>query len=118
MSAAQILALLLAISVAGNAFLGHAYLGQRDKATETKVEYRNVAVAATACSDSVDQRKKAADKRHANAAPAIDAAAKQAEAGNKEADRILSTPPSVQGDDCKSAQDRVDSWWLAKKVKP
>ena len=118
MSAAQVMALLLALSVAGNAFLGRAYLGQRDTAVQTKVEYRNVEVAATACSESIDNRKKVADKRHVDAKPAIAAAAKQAEDANKEADRILSTPATVQGDDCKSAQDRVSSWWLAQKVKP
>lgn len=114
----------LAISVAINAALGWAYLGQRDDTTEARTALRDLGgqrdgarQAASACSDSVDDLRKLADKLAREAAPARAAAASAAQGHNQRADVILSTPAPVPGDACASAQARVDEW-LKGRVKP
>jgi hypothetical protein len=107
----------LAISVAANAALGWAYLGQRDATATGKADLRamegqrdGARQAASACSDSVDDLRELADKRARDAAPARVAAASVAQGHNQRADVILSTPAPVPGDSCASAQARVDDW--------
>ena len=111
------LAIVLAISLAANAVLGYAYLGQRDTAVVQTEKTTQATGAATACSEGVEDLSKAGTKRHKEAAPKVEAAAKRADVANKQADQILSTPAAVAGDDCKSAQARVDDWW-ATRAKP
>lgn len=114
----------LALSLALNAALGLAYLGQRDKTTEaqsavTAMErQRDVArEAASACSDAVEDLRTVADKRAAEAKAARAEAAAKARGHNKKADSILATPAAVPGDDCRSAQVRV-SEWLKGRARP
>lgn len=114
----------LAISVAANAALGWAYLGQRDETATAQAELRAVEgqrdgarQAASACSDSVDDLRELADRRAREAAPARAAAASATQGHNQRADLILSTPAPVPGDACASAQARVDEW-LKGRVKP
>ena len=114
----------LAISVAANAALGWAYLGQRDDTTEARTALRDmegqrdgVRQVASACSDSVDDLRELADKRAREAAPARAAAASVAQGRNQRADQILAAPQSVPGDACASAQARVDEW-LKGRAKP
>ena len=114
----------LAISVAANAALGWAYLGQRDDTTEARTALRDmegqrdgVRQAASACSDSVDDLRELADKRAREAAPDRAAAASTAQGHNQRADAILATPAPVPGDACASAQTRVDEW-LKGRAKP
>lgn len=114
----------LAISLAANAALGWAYLGQRDDTTEARTALRDMEgqrdgarQSASACSDSVDDLRELADKRAREAAPARAAAASAAQGRNQLADLILSTPAPVPGDVCASAQARVDDW-LKGRAKP
>jgi hypothetical protein len=115
MSPGQILIL---ASLAANALLGWAYLGQRDETATARADLRGMEEgqrdgarqAASACSDSVDDLGELADQRARDAAPARAAAASQAQVRNLRADAILSTPASVPGDACASAQARVDEW--------
>lgn len=114
----------LALSLALNAALGLAYLGQRDKTTEaqsavTAMErQRDVARAvASACSDAVEDLRNVADQRAAEAKAARAEAAAKARGHNKKADSILATPAAVPGDDCRSAQVRVADW-LKGRAKP
>lgn len=114
----------LAVSVAANAALGWAYLGQRDDTTEAKTALRDMQgqrdgarQAASACSDSVDDLRELADKRAREAAPAQAAAASAAQGHNQRADQILAAPAPVPGDVCASAQARVDDW-LKGRAKP
>lgn len=104
-------------SLALNAVLGWAYLGQRDDTTEAKTALRGMQGqrdgardAASACSDSVDDLRDLADQRARDAAAARAVAASQAQGHNQKADAILSTPAPVPGDVCASAQARVDDW--------
>ena len=107
----------LLISLGANAGLGWSYLGQRDKATVAVVKTEQATGAAVACSQGVDKLETQAAKRKAEAAPKIAAAQKLADAGDKRADEILATPATVPGDDCRSAQARVDTWWQG-RAKP
>ena len=114
----------LAISVAANAVLGWAYLGQRDDTTEARTALRDMEgqrdgarQLASECSASVDDLRKLADRRYTVAAPARAAAASAAQAHNQRADAILAAPAPIPGDACASAQARVDSW-LQGRAKP
>ena len=113
----QWLASLLAVSVLGNAALGWAYLGQRDKAitqtakvTEVRGEVAKTEAIAKQCSDrvaSLDKQAKAA----AEAASAARAQAQvQADTHFAKADKVLMAPPPVPQDACLSAQARASEW--------
>jgi hypothetical protein len=108
---------ILAISLAANAALGWAYLGQRDTATVATTETKQADGAAKACSDGVKDLSKQAAKRHADGAPKVAAADKAAEEAGKLAVQIISAPQAVPGDACASAQVALDDWWT-RKVKP
>ena len=103
--------LLLALSVAGNAALGWAYLGQRDTAVVATTETKQADGVAKACSDGVDNLARQADKRHRDAAPKVEAARQDAEAAGKLAVEILTTPAAVPGDACRSAEAALEAWW-------
>ena len=114
----------LALSLALNAALGLAYLGQRDKTTEaqsavTAMEQQRdgARAAASACSDAVEDLRTVADQRAAEAKAARAEAAAKARWHNKKADDILATPAAVPGDDCRSAQVRVADW-IKGRAKP
>lgn len=107
--------IILAISLAANALLGWAYLGQRDKAVTHEVREQQATGAAVECSNGTESLQTKAQERKEAAAPKIAAAKKQAEQHNREADRILTTPPAVPGDSCASAQKELDDWWEKRK---
>lgn len=107
----------LAISIAGNCFLGWAYLGQRDKAVVAVVKTEQATGAAVACSAGVEDLQTKAETRRLESAPKVEAAKQAAVASNKKADVIMATPATTPGDDCKSAADRVDAWWADRGTK-
>ena len=120
----QLLAVLLLVSVSGNAVLAWAYLGQRDKTTSARTAISGVERerdgsrgAAQACSDGVDGLETAAAQRQAQAEPARAAAAAQAQALDQRADYTLSSAPAAPGDACTSAQ-ALGSAWLKGRAKP
>lgn len=114
MSLSQVLGLLLAISLAGNAFLGKAYLGKRDDAVVATTETKQADGVAKACGDGVKNLSAQATKRQQDAAPKVEAARQQAEDAGKLAIEILTTPAAVPGDACASAQAALDAWWTRK----
>jgi hypothetical protein len=121
MSPGQILIL---ASLAANAVLGWAYLGQRDETAAARADLRGMEgqrdgarQAASACSDSVDDLRELADQRARDAAAARAAAAGKAQGHNQRADAILAAPPKVPGDACSSAQARVDDWLRGRSTK-
>lgn len=107
--------IVLAISLAANAALGYTYLGQRDTATVAKVEQRQAVGMALNCSEGTEKLETAAAQRKTAAAPKIAAAQQQAQQHDREADRIMATPPAVPGDACASAQAELDTWWETRK---
>lgn len=116
------LALALLASLAGNAVLGWAYLGQRDQATKANadaghaVQERDGARGtAQACSEGVGAVAAAATTQQAQAAPALAAAAAHAQVLNKRADSTLATAPGP--DACANMQALGDEW-LQGREKP
>ena len=108
------LLILLALSLAANALIGHAWLGTRDDlATVTATTTQQIAQARTAaktCNDATETLQEAGRQRSAAAARALDAARAQAAPLQASADTILLTPASTPGDDCRSARDRANNW--------
>lgn len=105
------LVLALLASLAGNAVLGWAYLGQRDRATSAQANTGHAIRArgtAQACSDGVGAVAAAATTQQAQAAPALAAAAAQAQTLNRRADSTLSAAPGP--DACASMQAMGDEW--------
>ncbi len=107
----------LIASAALNLALGWGWLHARDNTVKARQQVTAVTgerdaarLTAQQCSDATDTLKKLADQR-AKEADAARAQARKAAAGrNARADAILSAPPAVPGDDCKSARMRVDGW--------
>lgn len=114
MTPTTILGVALAISIAGNAGLTYAYLGQRDETTAAQGERDQARAAATACSDATENLRELADKRESENKKLRAAAAARAKTLNEEADAILSTPAS-DPDDCKAASQRLDRWLKGRK---
>ena len=116
--------IILALSLAANAALGWAYLGQRDKAAKASADLTHMQQqrdgargAASACSDAVEALQEQAAQRAAAAAPARAAAAKTAQQSDRRADYTLSLKPRNVGDACASTQALADEW-LRGRVKP
>ncbi len=109
--------IILAISLAANAALGWAYLGQRDAAVVAATETKQADGVAQQCSEGVKSLSTQAAKRHKEAASKVEAARQQAEDAGKLSIEILTTPPAVPGDSCASAQAALDAWWT-RKAKP
>ncbi|BEP92495.1 hypothetical protein GmRootA79_08790 [Acidovorax sp. A79] len=112
------------LSLAANALLGWAYLGQRDATAKAQTALRDMQgqrdgarQMASECSNAVDDLRKLASQRARDAASARTAAASAAQWHNQRADKILFTPAPVPGDACASAQARVDGW-LKGRSKP
>lgn len=110
MSVVQVLVLALALSMAGNAALGWAWLGARDQVAIATIERDDARAAASACSDATEALRELADKRGAEAKRAQARAREAASRREGRAQQILSTPAAVPGDDCGSARVRVDRW--------
>lgn len=104
------LAIALAVSVAGNASIGWAWLGARDDLATATVERDNARGLASACSDATEALREQADQRAAAAKPRQAAARATAAAHGDRALEILTTPAAVPGDDYASARRRVDGW--------
>ena len=104
------LGIALALSLAANGVVTHAWLGARDELATARQEARTNLSAAKACSDGVESLRSAAAERAAKAEGARDAAMALATAAGKSAYKIMSKPPAVPGNDCASARVQVDEW--------
>lgn len=100
----------LAASLAGNAALTAAYLGQRDETTAAQGDRDRARADAKACSDGVLSLQAAAEKRAKDA----EAARAQAEAAQRTAQataqKLMQRKPTVPGDSCASAKAQIDDW--------
>ncbi|MBX9936068.1 MAG: hypothetical protein K2Y10_05700 [Burkholderiaceae bacterium] len=105
------------LAVVGNMGQAWLYLGLRDELTSAKDavksigQQRDTALAdAMACGNAVDELHNLAEQRAKEATTARATAAAQAHAAAQRADAILAAPAAVPGDDCQSAQVRVERW--------
>lgn len=112
----------LVASLAGNALQGYVYLQQRDALTEARTTLTHAAEttdlaqrAANSCSASITALETTVTVQAALGTQAREFANKLAGKHAAAADKILSTPPSVPGDDCASAQARVTDLLSARK---
>lgn len=104
------LGIALALSLAGNAALTHAYLGARDDATKAVADASQARAAAKQCSDGVSSLQAAAERRAAAAEAERYAAERASQAAQRRAQTLLSKRPSVPADDCRSAAVQMDDW--------
>ena len=112
----------LAASLAGNALQGYVYLQQRDALTEARTTLTRAAgetdtarAAANSCNASITALETTATVQAALGTQAREFAIKLAGKHAAAADKILSTPPAVPGNDCASAQARVADLLSARK---
>lgn len=100
----------LAASLAGNAALTAAYLGQRDDTTAAQGERDRARDDAKACSDGVLSLQAAAEKRAKDAEKARSEAEAKQRAAQAAAQRLTQRKPTVPGDSCASAKAQIDDW--------
>lgn len=112
----------LVASLAGNGLQGYVYLQQRDALAEARTtlihaagETSTARDAANSCSASITALETSAAVQAALATQAREFANKLAGKHAAAADKILSTPPAVPGNDCASAQARVADLLAARK---
>ena len=103
-------ATLLVISLAGNAWQHRSAGKTLERAVTAENDLKSTKNAAKLCSDSVRALKDEADKAEKAAKLDIDKAKLEADERVKKARKIVITPPSVPGDDCRSALDRAREW--------
>lgn len=116
-SIVQILAVLLAVSIAGDAALGWLYLAKRDEVAKTGVQLEQANTSALECSAHTDDLYQRAEQLQKDGAIVRAAAAASAAGHEQWATQILATPASTPGDACKSAADLAHDW-LRKRSKP
>lgn len=104
----------LATSLAANAVLGWAYLGQRDAATVAVGERDQARGAATACSDATEDLRTLADARKVEADKARAAAGKKAQTHDQKADEVLAAP-ATGANACESADNLTTKWLKGRK---
>lgn len=108
--AAIALAIVAALATAAAWFLGDAWLEARDARVAAEFERDQARGAALSCSAGVKRLQAAADKRAEEGAKAQAEARAKAETHEQRAHKILSSPPAVPGDACKSAERAIDDW--------
>jgi len=113
-TATKILAVLLAIALAGDVLLGRAYLRQRDAATVAEVKEDHAEAVALDCSKGTESLETAAARQEAVAATKRAGAAERALKLEREARQIEARPPAVPGNACASAQAELDNWWAGR----
>lgn len=109
-----ILALLLALSVAGNAVMARLYLGATREAAQAGERLDQARATATACSDATEALREVADKRAAAAKIATAAAETRARTAEQRANRERSAPvappDAPQAQACELAQQQNAEW--------
>lgn len=115
MNLTTIAAVIAALSIAGNVWLGNQWLTARDALTARTEQLGTALMTAQACSDGVEDLRTKAEQRAREADAAIAQARKLATARQVTAQTILSTPASVPGDDCASAAQRAHDWLATRK---
>lgn len=104
------LGIALALSLAANGVVTHAWLGARDEAAAAREQASTNLNAAKACSDGVESLRAAAAERTAKAEGAREAAMKLAQGAQGRGLALVAKPPAVPGNDCASARIQVDDW--------
>lgn len=102
--------IVLALSLLANVWLWNAKASEHDARVKAETGLSAANAATQACNDSIAGLEEAARQRGAAQEKQRAAAAERRRRADQSADRILATPATVPGDDCRSAQDRVAAW--------
>lgn len=109
--------LVLLASLAGNRVLYAKWQKAKEATTAAETKLGQANEQTEACNASIAGLEAAARAQGAAGEKARQAAAERRKKRNQGADVELSTPATVPGNDCKSAQDRVDRI-LARRARP
>lgn len=102
MSVLQILVIVLALSAAGDAWVVHLWLGQRDKTATALESVKVVSAAASSCSAGVDALKAESDARQAAVVAALEENRVAIASLQIKANKALSAKPANVKDLCGS----------------
>lgn len=108
-------AVVLAISLAGNAYLFDALGNAQERAGHAESGRRTAVAAAQSCSFYVGKLTDDAKLRAAEAAPLIEAAAVGADEANRKADAEMQRAPAVPGNACASAEAETREWLRSRR---
>lgn len=100
--------LALIVSIAANILLYRAMSMQKTRATIAETNLTTANAATKTCNDSIAGLEAAATARGVKSGAARERARQKALGLEQRAQQELSTPATAPGNDCKSAQDRVD----------
>lgn len=109
------MAVALAVSLAGNAWLFGAVSDQREEIGVLKSDRDSALNAAVVCSDGVKQLQEKAARQAEAAKKALAAARADAVAAGRRADAERSRPQAVPGDECASAAVESREWLRARR---
>lgn len=122
MSPLGFVALLLALSVAGNVVLTKVWLGADRRATAVTEQRDTARAAATTCSDATEALRELADKRAEAgkaATAAAEARARTAEQrANAERTRPVAPPEAAPAQACETAQAQNAEWLASRRKQP
>jgi hypothetical protein len=107
--------IVLALSLAANAFMWHRIGVEHDGKVAAEASLDTANKATQACNDSVTELERQAKSRDAENLALRKEAENRRRAQESLAQQILSTPATVPGNDCQSARDRVVNWLKARK---
>jgi uncharacterized protein HemX len=114
-SIALVFLIVLGLSLASNAALWHFLRGAQDERAAAEAKFDTQRQATEQCNASIDRLEQQAKQRDAENTELRKEAATRRRAQESLAQQILSTPATVPGDDCKSANDRVRNWLKGRK---
>lgn len=100
----------LLVSLAGNVVLGRGYVVQRDHAREALAQAERNLDVAKQCSASVQQLEQDGRVQRAAAEVELKAARAKSLTLQRQAQVLAARPATQPGNDCGSAQDRIDRW--------
>jgi ribosomal protein S27AE len=106
-SAALYVLIALAVSLLANLVLWNSLDEAQHEVTKLTTTLKTANEATEACNASIAGLEKAAEQRGRDAEKDRRDAEDRARRRKERADKELATPPTVPGDDCRSAQDRV-----------
>lgn len=109
------LAIALAVSLAGNAWLFWTVSDQREEIGAVNADKANITAAAQACSDGVADIQKQSQLQIELAQKQITAARQAATQANRRADRERNRPQAVPGDECASAAVESREWLRSRR---
>jgi uncharacterized protein HemX len=115
MNLALVVLLALALSAYGNVWQWHRNGVEHDARTAAETEFDAQRTATETCNASIANLEQQAKDRDSENTKLRKEAENRRRAQESLAQQILATPPTVPGNDCLSAKDRVTNWLKGRK---